>query len=196
MTFSGHGTFVPDQDGDEADGSDEAICPHDVVAGGPITDDELFELYSVRSYGSRLIVISDSCHSGTVTRFAPIRTPPTARGKRPPRRTVRFMPPATFLSARAASRLPRLHKGSPPGRYAALLLAGCQDWEYSYDAWFRGRPNGAFSYVALRALEALPAGETYAAWQRLIRSVLPSQQYPQTPNLYGTKHRRSWPALA
>ena len=53
-----------------------------------------------------------------------------------------------FLSRREDAKLglPRaLRRSSPPGRYALLLMAGCQDTEYSYDAWFQSRPNGAFT---------------------------------------------------
>jgi hypothetical protein len=66
---------------------------------------------------------------------------------------------------------------------AALLLAGCQDDEYSYDAYFLGKPNGAFTYVAISALSKLPPDATYAHWYKEIRKALPSRQYPQTPNL-------------
>ncbi|MCG6536451.1 MAG: hypothetical protein L7F78_17525, partial [Syntrophales bacterium LBB04] len=51
----------------------------------------------------------------------------------------------------------------------------------SYDAYFEGRPNGAFSFVALRALESLPPNATYSDWFKKIRGMLPSRQYPQTP---------------
>ena len=198
ITYSGHGSFVPDEDGDEPDGTDECICPYDIARNGPITDDELFDLYSRRRQGVRLVVISDSCHSGTVARFAPIRTPPTTAGRRPPVRKVRFLPPGGFLPKRSASRLGvrrAIRGSSPPGRYAALLMAGCQDIEYSYDAWFRGRPNGAFSYVALRALKGLKATATYRDWFAAIRRDLPSQQYPQSPNLYGSRRMKRWPVL-
>eukprot|EP00667_Euglena_gracilis_P007749 EG_transcript_7825 len=65
--YSGHGVQVPDLDGDEADGMDEAICPVDYSRAGFIVDDELFELL-VRPLpqGSRLTCIMDCCHSGTV----------------------------------------------------------------------------------------------------------------------------------
>jgi len=105
ITYSGHGSFVPDEDGDEPDGTDECICPYDISRNGPITDDELFDLYSRRRQGVRLLVISDSCHSGSVAKFAPIRTPPTTTARRSPVRKVRFLPPGTFLSTRAAARL-------------------------------------------------------------------------------------------
>lgn len=190
LQFSGHGSFVPDTSGDEPDGTDECLCPHDVETNGPLPDDELFELYQARPAGARLVVISDSCHSGTVARFAPITTPPTTRGKWSPQRRVRFLPPSAFLSKREAARLGErrsIRRSSPPGRDAGLLLSGCQDVEYSYDAYFRGRPNGAFTWVALRALAKLPARATYSDWYAAIRRALPSQQYPQTPNLYGSR---------
>lgn len=195
IQYSGHGSFVPDDDGDEPDGTDECICPYDIGTKGPITDDELFDLYSVRAHGVRLLVISDSCHSGTVARFAPITTPPTIKGASAPQRKVRFLPPEVYLSrkdmAKLGSRRAR-RISSPPGRYAALLMAGCQDSEYSYDAYFQGRPNGAFTFVALRELKRLKSNATYRDWFSAIRKVLPSQQYPQSPNLYGSSSMKKW----
>ncbi len=198
VQYSGHGSYVPDEDGDEPDGADECICPYDITSRGPITDDELFDLYTARKPGVKLLMISDSCHSGTVARFARITTPPTMRGKNPPQRRVRFLPPATFLSKREAAKFGvrrAIRRSSPPGRNSGLLIAGCQDTEYSYDAYFQGRPNGAFSFVALRALATLPGSATYQDWFTAIRKVLPSQQYPQTPNLYGTKSMKKWKVL-
>lgn len=197
--YSGHGSYVPDTDGDEPDGRDECLCPYDVERRGPITDDELFEIYARREPGARLVVISDSCHSGSVARFAPVTTPPPVSGNVRLRRLVKFLPPAAFLPRRAVARLGvtrSLRRSSPPGRYAGLLLAACQDAEYSYDAFFRGRPNGAFSYVALRALRKLRAGATYLDWYHAIRASLPSQQYPQTPNLYGASSMKRWKVFA
>jgi hypothetical protein len=199
IQYSGHGSYVPDVDGDEPDGTDECLCPYDVRSKGPITDDELFDLYSSSHPGARILMISDSCHSGTVARFAPIMTPPTMKGRGAPQRKVRFLPPAAFLPRVEVAKLGErraLRASSPPGRYASLLMAGCQDTEYSYDAYFQGRPNGAFTFVALGALKSLSAGATYSAWFKAIRKVLPSQQYPQTPNLYGSKSMRKWKVLS
>ncbi len=195
---SGHGSFVPDEDGDEPDGTDECLCPHDVRSKGPITDDELSELFAARTHGVRVVLLSDSCHSGTVAKFAPITTPPTVKSKSPPQRKVRFMPPAVFLSTREASAMGIRSRraASPPGRHHALLISGCQDTEYSYDAWFNGRPNGAFTFVALRELAKLAASAKYTDWFQAIRKGLPSQQYPQAPNLYGTSSMKKWKVLA
>lgn len=65
--FSGMGAQVPDEDGDERDGMDEAICPMDSCQQGPILDDEINEAI-VRPLvpGVKLHAIVDACHSGTV----------------------------------------------------------------------------------------------------------------------------------
>ncbi len=84
IQYSGHGSFVPDGDADEPDGTDECICPWDIGSKDPIADDELFDLYGQRAHGVKLAVISDSCHSGTVAKFAPITTPPTIAGRGAP----------------------------------------------------------------------------------------------------------------
>jgi len=196
--YSGHGSFVPDIDGDEPDGTDECICPYDIDRNGPIIDDELCEAYSHWQPGVRGLMISDSCHSGTVSRFAPITTPPTTKGLHAPQRTVRFLPPSVYLSKRETSKLGTrsLRRASSSKRYGALLMAGCQDVEYSYDAFFQGRPNGAFSFVAIRALSKLGPNETYADWFKEIRKALPSRQYPQSPNLYGTASMKKWKVLS
>lgn len=198
ITYSGHGTFIPDENGDEPDGTDECLVPHDIDTAGPITDDELYELFSSKAFGVKLVFLSDSCHSGTVARFAPITTPPTIKGRKAPQRKVRFLPPSVFLSKKEVSKLGisrALRKSSPPGRYGGLLMSGCLDAEYSYDAWFNGRPNGAFTFVALRALKSLKPTGTYRDWYTAIRKALPSQQYPQTPNLYGSSTMKKWRAM-
>jgi hypothetical protein len=188
ITYSGHGTWVPDRNGDEPDRRDEALCPYDVGTRGPLLDDELFDIFMDRRRGVRVAFISDSCHSGSVARYAP----PTGSGSR----RIRFLAPEVFLSEREAAharRLPRVYRGRP--RHAALLLSGCQDLEYSYDANFEGRPNGAFTYVALSALRRLPEGACYRDWLAEIHTALPSQDYPQLPGLDGTTTQRRWPVL-
>jgi hypothetical protein len=49
--------------------------------------------------------------------------------------------------------------------------------------------------LAYAALAGLPPRATYRDWHRAIRRVLPSQQYPQTPNLYGSTSMKRWKVL-
>ena len=67
LSYSGHGGTVPDENNDEGDGADETWCLQD----RQFLDDELFEHFRLFKPGVRIIVISDSCHSGTVTKDIP-----------------------------------------------------------------------------------------------------------------------------
>lgn len=188
FTFSGHGSWLPDDDGDEADARDEMLCPYDVAQGAYLMDDELAEIFGRKAEGVRLFFISDSCHSGTVARFAPPLFPDAAKHHPRPR----FLPPATFVKGRAMrARIERAAGTARASRqkYPALLAAGCKDTEYSYDASFQGRPNGAFTYFALRALKQNP--KTLRAWIEAVRANLPSSVHPQSPSLFGSRTAKS-----
>jgi hypothetical protein len=190
ITYSGHGTWVPDADGDEPDHRDEALVPHDIREAGPLLDDDLFEIFNERDRGVRLVMISDSCHSGTVARFAPH----PLEGQRP---RTRFLAPAAFLSQAATAAAERVAGpiSRARSRTSSLLLAGCRDSEYSYDAEFNNKPNGAYTYVALQALKQLPASASYRDWHKAICQQLPSPSYPQSPGLQGTSAQKKWAVL-
>jgi hypothetical protein len=152
-------------------------------------------LFTSKKNGVKLVLFSDSCHSDTVTRFAPGATLPTTSGKNVPIRKVKFLPPANFLSPKELNKMGMIRtfrRSSPPGRYGSLLMSGCQDVEYSYDASFQNQPNGAFTFVALETLKKLKPAATYQDWYKAIRQALPSQQYPQSPNLYGSRTMKQW----
>lgn len=197
ITYSGHGTWVPDQDGDEADGRDEALCPWDIgTTGAVITDDELFELFSQRHYSARIIFVSDSCHSGTVSR-ASVSVPGVQSDNWKFQR-MRFLAPEFHLPKDLLPVAKRVERSVLKSkiRAATVLLAGCQDHEYSYDAWFNQRANGAFTYVALKVLENMPDTASYADFYRAIRSYLPHVYYPQTPQLHCARYQAKWKVLA
>ncbi|MBN8464505.1 MAG: caspase family protein [Dechloromonas sp.] len=205
ITFSGHGTYQPDEDGDEADGLDEALCPYDLQTNGAaLVDDEIRAIFGARKAGVRLVLISDSCHSGTVTRAAKAEKDADTR--------PRFMPMGNWLPAKL---LPKDRAGKPAttmvapagtspllGAYSNklgdLLLSGCKEGpnNYSYDARIAGRFNGAFTHYALKALKALKEGATYADWHKAIVKYLPSASYPQSPQILGSEGARKGKVLA
>jgi len=65
--YSGHGASVRDDDGDEADGKDECLCPVDYDSAGLMRDDEVFKLLvGPLPEGVTLTCVLDCCHSGTI----------------------------------------------------------------------------------------------------------------------------------
>lgn len=62
--YSGHGTQVKDDDGDELDGKDEVIVPSDYRESGIIRDDVLFEILSKTK--CKTYIVMDCCHSGSI----------------------------------------------------------------------------------------------------------------------------------
>lgn len=67
--YTGHGFEKPDDDGDEKDGKDEAICPHDANISADvgyvnfITDDQL-DNYFDQIYSKGMFLVFDTCVSG------------------------------------------------------------------------------------------------------------------------------------
>lgn len=66
--FAGHGTQTEDKNIEEQDGQDEMLC----ALGGNISDDDLATCWKKFKPGVRIVMLSDSCHSGTNYYFAPI----------------------------------------------------------------------------------------------------------------------------
>ena len=74
--YSGHGTQLPDENGDEEDGLDEALTMHDLgriqrdgktTLGGVLMDDEMSATLA-KIPSKQVLVLIDACHSGTATR--------------------------------------------------------------------------------------------------------------------------------
>ncbi|MCK7593027.1 caspase family protein [Pseudomarimonas salicorniae] len=137
--YSGHGSVVRDQDGDETDGLDETLVPHDASldGAGDIRDDELGQrLAAISARTPLLTFISDSCHSGTNTRFSSVAT----------RRFVdRGLEPIAQTDASALSdRLPEI-----------ATIAGAQPDEYAYETVFEnGETYGALTHALVSVLSS------------------------------------------
>jgi len=195
--FSGHGSFVPDEDGDESDGVDECLVPYD-FSNGVLLDDDLYKIFSSKKPGVKAVFIADCCHSGTVCRMFSLVPSNTLR-------RIRFMSPAQFLDEEQIAHLgPRRRNftknmGSKllMSKAPMLLMSGCQDTEYSYDAYFKGRPNGAFTRFMIDRIKACWSKHfTYRMLQQEVHKLLPNNEYPQTPNFVGTEEQFEWRVIA
>jgi len=178
FTYSGHGTQVSDKNGDEGDPYDEAVYLYD----GTVIDDDLRAILNGIHPQATLVIISDSCFSGSVTRLAPEPALP------------RFIPPTVSTASKMARRSFLVPESGMP----EILISGCSDSEYSYDAEFNGRPNGAMTAYAIQVIKQNP-NVTYREFYSGLRALLPSNDYPQTPQLEGSdlnKGRKLFEPLA
>lgn len=133
VTYGGHGGTLRDISGDEADGIDETWCLYD----GHLLDDELCALWSCFAAGVRILVVSDSCHSGTVTRAGGIGKP-------------RAMPRDVALGTWQQHRDFYLNvvanaEQDKPLQASVRLLAASREGELAYDGVYGGIPNGFFT---------------------------------------------------
>lgn len=196
LTYSGHGGQVPDVNGDEADQQDETWCLYD----GQLIDDELYFELSRFAAGVRILVLSDSCHSGTVTRERPPPPPPQGqRAKLMPAAVamrvyaehkafydqlqldvpkaagkVSVDPDAALAQVGAAAQATALVGAFKP---AVVLVSGCQDNQTSMD----GEHNGAFTEQLLKVWNRGAFTGNYGALHARIRAAMPPTQ---SPNLF------------
>lgn len=181
-TNSSHGSYVADTDGDEPT-YDEIICPYD-ISDNQIEDDDLRGLFRNLPKDVRLTVILDNCHSGTATRAAVSDILPGM--KTPDDRRVRFLSPALrglpILENPWAAK-PKRQIKYPESKMNEILLSGCTDKEYSYDAYFNGTYHGAMTYYALQAIRSANYQLTYAQLHQRIGNLI--EDYPQHPQLEG-----------
>jgi hypothetical protein len=151
--FSGIGTQVPDEDGDERDCMDEALCPMDSFYQGPILDDEINQaIVRPLVHGAKLHALVDAQHSSTVLDlpYQCITSKDTG--------CLKWVKPPTPNGA---------CKGSSGGR--AVLISGSSGGK-------RMHPNalpdpcatiGAMTHSFIRALECEP----HASYGRLLTSM-------------------------
>lgn len=189
FTYSGHGSWVPDLDGDEADSRDETLVLYDWDSLGLLTDDAMYRLFQQRRKGVRVYQFSDSCFSGTVARLLLVNT----LGRIDSFTKPRFFNPAMLTPGLLDHDMPAFRNvTSRPG---TALMSGCDDTQYSYDTHFDNAPQGAFSYYALKSAGELAMANqrvSMAAWHRKIRTYLPSTWYDQSPQLQASAWQKTW----
>jgi hypothetical protein len=177
LSYSGHGGQVDDVSGEEIDKLDETWCLYD----GELIDDELYLEFSRFAKGVRVLVMSDSCHSGTVTRAKPsITDTPSQRPKLMPPDIAKKVytdhkDPDTALGHVTVSS--RLTKLAAKCKVAVILISGCQDNQTSMD----GDHNGAFTEQLLKVWNAGAFAGNYAQFSAKIKAHMPPTQ---SPNLF------------
>ncbi|MDX2279010.1 MAG: S8 family serine peptidase [Saprospiraceae bacterium] len=148
ISYSGHGGVIPDLNKDEEDGNnfDETWCCYD----GEIIDDELKFLWTKFKAGVRIILFSDSCHSGDIVKAGDINDPiQRARNE-----GAKFMPADKAYDAYSSNKsmYDEILKNIPTVNLSDIKASikqfgGCHEDGYSYE----GFGNGDFTIAIQKA---------------------------------------------
>jgi hypothetical protein len=174
ITYSGHGAQVPDTNGDETeDSKDETWALYDRM----LVDDELFALWGKFAQAVRIVVFSDSCHSGSVTRDIFFEEPEAPEGSR-----FKMLPREAEAQTYATNRdlYDGIQEANPQGERvgvgaSVILLSGCLDNQRSLDGnrnglytqnlrevWANGQFKGGYRVLQTAIGERMPPSQTPA----------------------------------
>lgn len=175
--YSGHGSRMRDQNGDELDGIDEALCPVDFETQGKILDDEInASLVRPIPYGATLHAIIDTCFSGTF-----LDLPYLCRMNR--EGSYKW----------EDHRVRHAYNGTKGG--LAISISACDDHENSGDTTaFNGTSVGALTYSFIETMEREPRltygrllmsmrSKIYNKQRELEQSSIPGSKLSQEPQL-------------
>lgn len=190
--YSGHGQQIFDDNNDEIDGFDESLVPWDAPAyfgkipnytgSNHIRDDELGmvirQLRTKVGNNGHVIVILDSCHSGTGTRGSA-----TSRGGEPfapPGYRHKSMSKDTEQGFGVSSEESTSSRGAskPLGKF--VLFTGANFDEVNNETLDeKGRPVGSLSYALSKSLSSVGPTDSYrtifARTQKIMADVAPFQ---------------------
>ena len=198
LHYSGHGSNVPDRNGDEADHRDEILCPSDLDWKDPLTDDWLRTAFNKLKSRVNLTVVMDCCHSGTNTRAI---LPPDAPV------IPRYLPNPWDLMAEESRRALRgkLRRARSPRRASAdiveaeigeTLITGCRATQTSADAYIGRTYNGALTYSLVAALQAARGKLTSRELHTATLQRLKTGNFDQVPQLEARRPALDRPFLA
>ena len=202
--FSGHGSQVPDVDGDEDDHLDETLVTYDSEdAPGKnfdITDDEIFALTSeLRRYTDNIVYIFDSCHSGSGTRDAEdVR-------RLPQRKTVPVPVMGVGAATRSGTDKPKDDPDTgvlPPGDDYIVITAArsgeLASQRNCFEECGQTKTPIVFGNLTFYLVDELKQARSDTSYRELMENVtrrVVAERPTQTPQLEGDKSRFVFGAL-
>jgi len=187
VSYSGHGGQLPDLNSEEDDGEDETWCLFDAQ----LVDDEIYDALAAFAKGVRILVFSDSCHSGTVIKaayYASTATAPASAmaahglGGVAAEPRFRVMPAPVALRTYQANtalydpilRNQKIRDAQAKVKASAVLISGCQDNQLSADGTF----NGLFTGTLKRVWNGGKFKGSHRAFHKKILTQMPPDQSP------------------
>jgi hypothetical protein len=187
VSYSGHGGQVEDMNDEEDDHIDETWVLYD----RQLIDDELYGLWSKFAEGVRILQLSDSCHSGTVSKDVPSFLEVLPESIRhgymaAPKPRIKEIPKelAKADSDRRRTTYAAIQAENPKSlkdamKASGLLISGCQDKQTSED----GDENGRFTAALRRIYNDGKFKYSYLTLHKRIQALMPPWQ---SPNFFST----------
>lgn len=162
ISYSGHGSYIRDDNNDEDDGKDECLVPLDYQKNGLITDDMLNHIFSFIDPKISVIVVVDACHSETMLDL-----------------------PYRYLSGDKNT----IENKNNKINSNVVLISGCRDTETSADAYNINNSKEYSGAMTIALLETLKKfNYTISCWDLLkeMRLFLSQRRFTQVPQLCST----------
>lgn len=159
ISYSGHGTWVRDDDRDERDRRDECLCPSDYATRGLLRDDEMHDLLHLFNPQTSITMLMDCCHSGSCMDL-----------------------PYRYVS-QSSEVVESTEKACHPN---VVMVSGCRDDQTSADAYDSARreDTGAMTSALLDVITADPSASRDAfAMVDSMRKLLRARRMGQVPQL-------------
>jgi len=159
FTFSGHGSYTRDRNGDELDGKDELLVSIDNKG---ITDDELKNIaQQYLKHNVTLFVLLDCCHSGTLL-------------------DLKY----NYLSKNNFNHVIVNDKNSET-KGNIYFISGCRDEQTSADAYINRKFQGAMTWSFLNSVNSKPD----LSWKELLLKMrkLLKKHFTQVPQFSSGK---------
>lgn len=167
--YSGHGTYVKDRNGDEADGYDEALYLYD----GALIDDDIKEILNKIPEGVTVVLLFDCCYSGTITR---------SLSPRPQK--IRFV--QTEKESKETVKVRSRVAVAEDMKW--ITFSGSGEHQTSADAYIDGQYRGAFTHFAMKALGP---NITYNQWFNYVDNLFKASSFEQRPQMEGNEALRN-----
>lgn len=188
LTYAGHGGEIPNDKpvGFDDERNDQTWCLYD----RQLLDDELYECFKAFKEGTRILVVSDSCHSGSVTRADDIDISACLSGgmtrslnsrgfrsRKLPKEVEEFVNYKNEATYRGIQNKYKTQHQFDEIKASVKLLAACQDDQETLD----GENNGIFTEAFIDIFKN--PDYSNARCELLIKAVSSKYFFPQ-PNFF------------
>jgi hypothetical protein len=192
--YSGHGAQVATRDHlHEVDGMDEVICPVDFDWSDAhlIRDKQFHDIFKKMPEGVKFNWVSDSCHSGDLTKEMPKPSkccPSVLRSKAyPVPADIKWRNDVARHKGHAPQGMAKVAKALADDALNVGYISGCRSDQTSADAFINGRYNGALTYFLLSALKGGYIDKSVTEVVARVNQTLADAGYDQRPQAEGAR---------